>query len=170
MSDEEASEQTPDVPQCEECGSKDIQDDVNGFPCCQQCGLVQSNVSIDYGKDNRVFSDGSGMESERWGMPKTDLIHDGGLSTDISWQNKDYSGNPLAKGMASKIHRLRRQHQRTRIKDATERNLVVALAELQRLAGQMGLPQTIKESAARHYKNAVMAETEIEKEEFKTIN
>ena len=155
MSDEEVSEQTPDVPQCEECGSNDIQDDANGFPCCQQCGLVQSSLSIDYGKDNRVFSDGSGMESERWGMPKTDLIHDGGLSTDISWQNKDYSGNPLAKGMASKIHRLRRQHQRTRIKDATERNLVVALAELQRLAGQMGLPQTIKESAARHYKNAV---------------
>ena len=140
---------------CAECKSQDFEEDKNGFMTCKQCGLVQSTVTIDYGKDNRVFADGSGMESERWGMPKTDLIHDGGLSTDISWQNRDAMGNPLGKGMASKIHRLRRQHQRTRIKDATERNLVVALAELQRLAGQMGLPQTIKESAARHYKNAV---------------
>ena len=58
MSDEETTPQRPDVAQCEECGSKDVKDDENGFPCCQQCGLMQSSLSIDYGKDNRVFSDG----------------------------------------------------------------------------------------------------------------
>ena len=50
---------------------------------CNDCGLVQSDTPIDYGKDNRVFADGDGMQGERWGAPKSDLIHDGGLSTDV---------------------------------------------------------------------------------------
>lgn len=53
------------------------------------------------------------------------------------------------------MNRLRTQHQRTRIKDAIERNLVVALAELQRLASQMELPMSIRSEAARYYRQAV---------------
>lgn len=154
MSEDRDIDMTVDTDKCVECSGK-CYEDSNGYMICNDCGLVQSDTPIDYGKDNRVFSDGDGMQGERWGAPKSDLIHDGGLSTDISWQNRDAMGAPLSKDMASKIHRLRKQHQRTRIKDATERNLVVALAELRRLATQMGLPNSIKLEAARHYRNAV---------------
>ena len=52
----EDSNPREEIPKCEECKSLDIQDDENGFPVCMDCGLMQSNVSIDYGKDNRVFA------------------------------------------------------------------------------------------------------------------
>jgi len=53
MTDDSTPQQ--ERPKCEECNSLDIQDDANGFPVCEECGLMQSNVSIDYGKDNRVL-------------------------------------------------------------------------------------------------------------------
>jgi transcription initiation factor TFIIB len=109
---------------------------------------------IDYGKDTHTYSD-SDTDQDRWGLPKSQLIHDGGLTTDIDWRNQDYSGRKLSPSMRRTMNRLRTQHQRTRIKDAIERNLVVALAELQRLASRMDLPLTIRTEAARFYRKAV---------------
>lgn len=139
---------------CGECKSRNLNLDATE-PYCEDCGLVMKDGLIDLGKDNRVFSDGSGMENERWGQPKTNLLHDGGLTTEMAPALRDGSGAPLSATQRKKYNRLRRQNQRTRIRDAKERNLVTALNELDRLAGQMGLPRNIREDAARIYKQAV---------------
>ena len=139
---------------CPECDSKNINFGADE-PHCQQCGLVMKEWSIDLGKDNRVFADGSGMEGERWGMPKSDLYHDGGLTTDMAPAYKDGAGGRLSASQRRKYNRLRRQHQRTRIRDSKERNLVTALNELDRLGSQMSLPRSVRENAARIYKRAV---------------
>lgn len=139
---------------CMECASTEFDEDSNGYRCCRQCGTVLSNTIIDYGKDTNTYSD-SEKDNDRWGLPKSQLIHDGGLTTDIDWRNKDYSGRSISSSMRRTMNRLRTQHQRTRIKDAIERNLVVALAELQRLASQMELPMSIRSEAARYYRQAV---------------
>jgi len=55
------------------------------------------------------------------------------------------------------MNRLRRQHARTRVRNSTERNLVLALGELDRLAGRMGLPHSVREEAAYIYRKAVEA-------------
>lgn len=151
-------EMTDDEP-CEECGAKNdwTQDDARGEQWCNQCGYIRDAYQIDYGKDWRVFADGEGASQERTGMPATNLLHDKGLTTDIGWQNKDYAGAAIGGEMAKRVNRLRRQHSRTRVRNSTERNLVLALGELDRLAGRMGLPQSVREEAAYIYRKAVEA-------------
>ena len=159
MTDEDKKpEMTEDEP-CIECGTKNdwTQDDNRGEEWCNQCGSVRDAYQIDYGKDWRVFADGEGASQERTGMPATNLLHDKGLTTDIGWQNKDYAGAAIGGDMAKRVNRLRRQHSRTRVRNSTERNLVLALGELDRLAGRMGLPQSVREEAAYIYRKAVEA-------------
>ena len=146
--------QIDNMEKCSECSGRNVRENEIGELECQDCGLIMG-MTIDMGKDNRVFADGSGAEGERWGQPKTELLHDGGLTTDMAPALRDGTGAALSPSQRRKYNRLRRQHQRTRIRDAKERNLVTALNELDRLAGQMSLPRSIREDAARIYKQAV---------------
>ena len=88
-------------------------------------------------------------------MPSTNLLHDKGLTTDMGWKNSDYAGAGLGANNSKLFRRLRRQHQRTRVSSSTERNLAVALGELQRLAAQMSLPKDVREESAFIYRKAV---------------
>lgn len=140
---------------CEECKCMlfDFQDG-RGEYSCHECGTVYNQLAIDEGPDWRNYEDSDG-DGERTGMPSTELLHDKGLTTDIGWQDKDYSGAKLSPSMRKVFRRIRRQHQRTRISNSTERNLAVALGELQRLASQMQLPRPVREEAAFIYRKAV---------------
>lgn len=141
---------------CNECKSTQWEENSHGEKSCKMCGLVATHLVIDEGPEWRDYGDTSGGESgERVGMPSTELLHDKGLTTDIDWRNKDFSGQGLSANTARMFRRLRRQHQRTRISNSKERNLSVALAELQRLASQMDLPKQIREQAAYIYRKAV---------------
>lgn len=140
---------------CPECANR-VQENMNGEMECQECGLI-TGQAIDMGKDYRVFADGQGADNERHGMPSTWLLHDKGLTTDICRMNKDASGTPITGEFRKRLGRLRRQQRRTRIRNSTERNLVQALYELQRLASQMGLPDGIREQAAYIYRKAAEA-------------
>jgi len=144
---------------CDECGAVGEweKDEGRGETWCKLCGNVRQAYEIDYGKDWRVFSDGEGASQERTGMPSTNLLHDKGLTTDIAWENKDYAGAAIGGEAAKRMNRLRRQHARTRVRNSTERNLVLALGELDRLAGRMGLPTSVREEAAYIYRKAVEA-------------
>ena len=51
---------------------------------------------IDQGAEWRVFSPEQGDQRARTGAPMTVMLHDKGLSTDIDWQNKDYSGKAIS--------------------------------------------------------------------------
>ena len=144
-----------DIYSCRECGSKSLSPDDTGILFCNDCGLEGESGQIDLGKDNRVFADGSGSGGERWGMPKSEMYHDGGLTTDMPIAYTDGQGQRLSTEQRRRYNRLRRQHQRTRIRDAKERNLVTALNEMERLGSQMQLPKYVKENAARIYKRAV---------------
>jgi len=140
---------------CDVCKSKRFDfEDSRGEYSCHNCGYVYNNIAIDEGPDWRNYDDGT-QDSDRAGMPSTELLHDKGLTTDIGWQDKDYSGASLTSNMRKVFRRIRRQHQRTRISNSTERNLAVALGELQRLASQMSLPRNVREEAAYIYRKAV---------------
>jgi len=141
---------------CKECKSTKLEESGNGEICCLECGIIQSTLVIDKGPEWRNWNDGdAGPNNERTGMPPTLLLHDKGLTTDISWQNRDYSGSSMNSEHRKLFRRLRRQHQRTRISSSTERNLAVALGELGRLSSQMALPRTVEEEAAYIYRKAV---------------
>ena len=141
---------------CKNCGTNNFETDSSGFTNCVDCGVVQENTIIDEGPEWRNFSkDGVDNSNERVGMPSTNLLHDKGLTTDIGWQNRDFAGVGLSSDMSKLFRRLRRQHQRTRVNSSTERNLAVALGELQRLSAQMTLPISVREEAAYIYRKAV---------------
>ena len=85
----------------------------------------------------------------------TVMLHDKGLSTDIDWQNKDYSGKTINSRYRSQFYRMRKWQKRSRVSNATERNLAMALAELDRMASRLELPKSVREAAAVNYKKAV---------------
>jgi len=128
---------------------------LQGEESCSDCGLVASRIIIDDGPDWRNYDSDGGNSGERAGMPSTELLHDKGLTTEIDWRNKDFAGAGISSSTAKMFRRLRRQHQRTRISNSKERNLSVALAELQRLGSQMDLPKQVREQAAYIYRKAV---------------
>jgi len=146
-----------EIKKCSDCNSKKFETvNQTGEEICIVCGLVYSNVAIDEGPDWNNYQDNSPAENgDRAGMPTTNLLHDKGLTTDIGWKNADYAGANLGAENSKLFRRLRRQHQRTRVSSSTERNLAVALGELQRLAAQMSLPKDVREESAFIYRKAV---------------
>ena len=103
----------------------------------------------------RIHPEQGRSERPRTGAPMTVMLHDKGLSTDIDWQNKDYSGKTISSRYRSQFYRMRKWQKRSRVSNATERNLAMALAELDRMASRLNLPKSIREAAAVNYKQAV---------------
>lgn len=83
-------------------------------------------------------------------------MHDKGLSTTIGWTNRDAYGKAIPTRNRAQLYRLRKWQRRIRISDATERNLSVALSGIDRLASGMGLPRSVRETAAMIYRKAAL--------------
>ena len=158
MSFDSVDEIIIEIKKCSDCNGKIFETiDKTGEEVCVACGLVYSNVSLDEGPDWNNYEGNSDAENgDRAGMPPTNLLHDKGLTTDMGWKNSDYAGAGLGANNSKLFRRLRRQHQRTRVSSSTERNLAVALGELQRLAAQMSLPKDVREESAFIYRKAVV--------------
>ena len=149
-------QQVEDIVKCPECGSRSLsRDETRGEVVCDDCGLVLEDNVIDQGAEWRVFSPEQGDQRARTGAPMTVMLHDKGLSTDIDWQNKDYSGKTINSRYRSQFYRMRKWQKRSRVSNATERNLAMALAELDRMASRLELPKSVREAAAVNYKKAV---------------
>jgi len=119
------------------------------------CGLVIDDSYIDQGPEWRAF-DSEQMDSRaRTGAPMTYTIHDKGLSTEISWKNKDSYGKNIPTKSRAQLYRLRKWQKRIRVSNSSERNLSQALQELERMASNLGLPSDVRETAAVIYRKAV---------------
>jgi transcription initiation factor TFIIB len=86
----------------------------------------------------------------------TYTIHDKGLSTMIDWKNRDSYGKSIPTRNRAQLYRLRKWQRRVRISDATEKSLAIALSALDRMASSIGLPRTVRETAAMIYRKAAM--------------
>jgi len=142
---------------CPECGSSHLSKDYSRAELvCESCGLVIDQDIIDHGPEWRAFDSEQRDKRARTGAPMTYTIHDKGLSTTIGWQNRDSYGRSIPSRNRAQLYRLRKWQRRIRISDATERNLAIALSELDRLASGMGLPRSVRENAAMIYRKAVL--------------
>ena len=146
-----------DVIRCKECGSRNLERDLTrGELSCTDCGLVLEDNLIDQGAEWRAFSSEQGDQRARTGAPMNIMLHDKGLSTDIDWQNKDWSGKQIT--TSSQMYRMRKWQRRARVSNSKERNLSVALAELDRMAMQLdSLPKSVRQEAANVYKRTLEA-------------
>ncbi len=144
------------IERCPECDSEHISKDYNrGEVICEKCGLVIDDYYIDEGPEWRAFDSEQKESRARTGAPMNYMTHDKGLSTQISWKNKDAYGRTIPHKNRGQIYRVRKWHRRIRISNATERNLASALRELDRLSSKMGLPRSIRETSAMIYRQAV---------------
>ncbi|MHA1372173.1 MAG: transcription initiation factor IIB [Promethearchaeota archaeon] len=141
---------------CPECGSNQIHfDRTRGEKICGNCGLVLEEKNIDTGPEWRSFSSQEEKERARTGSPTTLTVHDKGLSTMIDWRDKDAHGNKLDPQMRAKIYRIRKWQIRTRVHSSIDRNLALAMSELDRLSSQLSIPRGVKEAAAMIYRKAI---------------
>ncbi|MHA1651995.1 MAG: transcription initiation factor IIB [Candidatus Helarchaeota archaeon] len=147
---------TLEIKSCSECGNtRLIKDYERAEIICMNCGLVLRERLMDDGPEWRAFDMEQLDKRARVGAPSTYTIHDKGLSTMIDWRNQDIFGKNLTPKRRAQIYRLRKWQRRIRISDAKERNLAVALSELDRMASHLSLPRNVREVAAMIYRKAV---------------
>ncbi len=145
-----------EITKCPECGSTQlIRDYERGELICNKCGLVIDDSYIDQGPEWRAFDSEQSDSRSRAGSPMTYTIHDKGLSTDISWKNKDSYGKSIPTRNRAQLYRLRKWQKRIKVSNAAERNLSQALQELERMASNLSIPNDVRESAAVIYRKAV---------------
>ena len=141
---------------CPECDSRRLSHDGNrGELACVDCGLILEENELDTGGEWRSFGAEQNDEKSRVGSPMSYTLYDKGLSTDIDWQNKDYSGRALPNATRSQYYRMRKWQQRSRIKDTNKRNLARALPEIKRICVALNLPRSAIEEASLVYRKAL---------------
>jgi transcription initiation factor TFIIB len=153
----ETNEQVDDATsrQCPDCAGAVVRDGERGERVCEDCGLVVEADEIDRGPEWRAFDASERDEKSRVGAPTTKLLHDEGLSATIDWRDEDAYGRTLSGKQREKMRRLRTWDERFRTRDARERNLKQALGEIDRMASALGLPESVRETAAVVYRRAL---------------
>ena len=140
---------------CPDCGSGHLKKDYSRAELvCGDCGLVLDQDIIDHGPEWRAFDSEQREKRSRTGAPMSYTMHDKGLSTIIGWTNRDAFGKHIPTRNRAQLYRLRKWQRRIRISDSTERNLAVALSGIDRLSSGMGLPRSVRETAAMIYRKA----------------
>ncbi|MHB9286534.1 transcription initiation factor IIB [Halobacteriales archaeon Cl-PHB] len=146
-------EETEGCPECE--NSRIVADDVHGELICDECGFVVKDDQIDTGPEWSAFNQREVDQKSRVGAPLTSTMHDKGLTTKIHWQDTDAYGKTLSSRKRSKLKRMRTWQERIRTKDAGERNLQLALAEIHRMSSALGIPRPVREVASIIYRRAL---------------
>ena len=141
---------------CPQCGKRTlVEDSVTGELSCSSCGFVVSERSVDQRAEWRSFGEDGGEDRARAGAPTSITYRDMGLSTLIGRSDRDASGRSFAQPMRSTMVRLRKWDSRSPAFGSQERNLSVALSELDKIGDKLGLSQAVKERAAYIYRKAL---------------
>ncbi|MFC6988394.1 transcription initiation factor IIB family protein [Haloplanus sp. GCM10025708] len=154
-SDERERDDASRTTTCPECSGHLVTDEEHGETVCEECGLVVEEDGIDHGPEWRAFDSSERDSKSRVGAPTTKMMHDKGLSTNISWQDKDAYGKTLSSRQRQQMQRLRTWNERFRTRNSKERNLKQALGEIDRMASALGLPENVRETASVIYRRAL---------------
>jgi transcription initiation factor TFIIB len=150
---------------CSICSKKGVKsavvvtDPESGEIICSNCGMVISqNIEDNTRPEWRSFGSDEGGEwnnnRSRTGMPTSLARHDKGLATIIGRTDRDASGNKIDASIRSKMERLKVWDFRSHAHDSTNRNLIQAFNELDKLKDKLGLPDAVIERTAYIYRKA----------------
>jgi len=141
---------------CPECRSTNlIRNYETGENICGNCGLVIQDLMMDAGPEWRAFTQEEKDSRSRVGIPPSYSVQDKGLSTSISSIERDAFGRKLPLSTRLQMWRLRKWQYRSRVHSSIERNLVQAMAELDRISDKVSVPGPVKEKAAVIYRKAL---------------
>jgi transcription initiation factor TFIIB len=148
---------------CSICSNKGVKsaivitDPESGEIICSNCGMVISqNIEDNTRPEWRSFGseEGGRNNRSRTGMPTSLARHDRGLTTIIGRTDRDASGNKIDASIRSKMERLKVWDFRSHAHDSTNRNLIQAFNELDKLKDKLGLPDAVIERTAYIYRKA----------------
>lgn len=140
---------------CPQCKSHELEfDSKKAEISCRRCGYVISENIIDNGPEWNAYDREQRDKRARVGAPKCYGIADNGLPTDMSKANKDFNGRSIPERNQAQYFRLRKLNKRLRVSGTGERNLAIALSELDRECSRLGLPRDVREDAALIYRKA----------------
>jgi len=126
----------------------------SGEEVCGACGLVVQSSIVDTGPEWRSFTVAENQSRSRAGDALSLTLYDKGLST-VFRPDKDHNGNPLDNETRIQMTRLRRFDNRAKLDTTQQRNLNLAMGELDRISGQLHLPGNVKERAALIYRRTL---------------
>ncbi|MBN2013978.1 MAG: transcription initiation factor IIB [Candidatus Altiarchaeota archaeon] len=138
---------------CTNCGSNRIVSDyVHGENFCKNCGLVLEEKLFDFGPEWRAFDrEDVDKRSRTGGLLRYGKLTKG-LTTEIDKYDRDIKGKAIPVEKKAKWYRLRRWQKRSRMATSLQRNLSVALPELDRMCSYLNIAMNMKEECARLYR------------------
>jgi len=147
------------VKKCPICtGTNLVRDYERGEVICGDCGFVISEHIADTGPEWRAFDTEQKEKRARGGAPIKYMRPNKGLVTEIDQYNRDIRGARISPKKQAQLHRIRKWHKRASISSSIERNLAIALGELDRVASYLGLDDNTREAAALLYRRCVKQE------------
>lgn len=141
---------------CPSCsGANVVTDYAHGERVCRDCGFVVSDELLDFGPEWRAFDEEQKSRRSRTGSPLKYAKLDKGLTTEIDKYDRDIRGGSIQPERKAQLYRLRKWQRRSRMSDSFQRNLSIALPELDRMCACLNIPPNIKEECAMWYRKAV---------------
>ncbi len=141
---------------CPECQGQSLKkDSERGELVCNACGLVLEENIVQEGPEWRAFDTEQRNARAHTGAPLKYMSPNKGLVTEIDQYNRDVRGGKIAPSQQAQLYRMRKWHKRASISNSIERNLAIALTELNRVASHLGLTESIRESSALLYRKCV---------------
>jgi len=136
--------------------STTITDFETGEMICQNCGMVlQDKISYD-GRNDNTFTPST--DHSQVGNRSNIRLHDMGLATVIDKFNNDSKGRPIEYKMRQEMRRIRLWDTRSKAKNSAERNLRMALSEMEKLKQKLSLSDAITERSAYLYRKAARSQ------------
>jgi len=134
--------------ECPICRGKLIGDTEKGEILCPRCGYVAIDQGVDQTPEWKSMDYEERNKKMRVGMPSTLSLHDQGLSTDISGDNRDAHGKFLDSYNRQTALQMKKWQRRIRTSSSGERSLSIALGKISEAADLMRLPSSIVEDAS----------------------
>ena len=134
----------------------EITDFETGEVICQNCGVILQDNNAHNRQDDNMLAKSTRVFQ---GSNKSTLrFHDMGLATIIDKFNHDSAGKPISYKMRYEMKRIRLLNSRSHVKNTSDRNLRIALVEMEKLKEKLCLSDVIMERAAYIYRKAVIAQ------------
>ena len=131
---------------------KIIYDYSRGECYCAKCGLVLEDNLFDFGPEWRAFDVEDEIKRARTGSVIKDWKLTRGLSTEIDRYDRDIKGRAVPVERKAVLYRLRKWQKRSRMATSLQRNLSVALPEIDRMCSLLNIPKNMKDEIARLYR------------------
>ncbi|MDG6996938.1 MAG: transcription initiation factor IIB [Nitrososphaerota archaeon] len=140
--------------ECPNCRGSLIGDIEKGEILCPRCGYVALDQNVDNTPGWKTMDFEEREKRMHVGLPNTYSLHDFGLSTDISSENRDSHGKYLDSMSRATAARMQKWQRRIRTSNAGERSLSIALAKISEAADILRLPGPIVEDASHIFRKS----------------